>query len=220
MWQEVNRRISQALRHIRQAFRGVTSATDSSTKVQQLQMKALAGENLDGAEYFQHYGFTSCPLPGTMAIIVPLNGSTSHSVVVATEHGAYRLTALKPGEVALYTDEGAKIVLKRGRIIDVECDKYRVKCNEYDVNAKNRATFTTPEVTASDQVIAEGKLTGNGGMAIKGGDGGATATFEGTLEQTGGDYKTDGDVIAGSISQKDHTHTNGNNGAPTGKPIA
>lgn len=219
MWEKVNQRIQQALQNIRQAFRGVTHSTDSSTKVQQLQLTGLAGEPLDGAEYFQHYGFTSSPLPGSMAVIVPLNGRTSHSVVVATEHGAYRLTALKPGEVALYTDEGAKIVLKRGRIVDVECDKYRVKCKDYEVEAENRAAFTTPEVTASEQVIATGKISGNGGMAIKGGDGGATATFEGTLEQTGGDFNTDGDVVAGGISQKDHIHTNGNGGAPTGKPI-
>lgn len=220
MWNKVNQRIQQALQNIRQAFRVVTGSTDSTTKVQLLQLTGLAGEKLDGAEYFQHYGFTSNPLAGSMGIAIPLNGVTSHTVIVATEHGAYRLTSLKPGEVALYTDEGTCVVLKRGKIVETTCDVYRVKCKTYEVDAEESADFITPQLTASDQVIAEGKLTGNGGMAIKGGDGGATATFEGTLEQTGGDYKTDGDVIAGSISQKDHTHTNGNNGEPTGKPIA
>ncbi len=73
-----------------------------------------------------------------MGIAVPLNGNTSHTVVVATEHGAYRLTELKPGEVALYTDEGAKIVLKRGRVIEHECDVYRVKCKRYEVEAEEK----------------------------------------------------------------------------------
>lgn len=220
MWRKVNERISQSLQNIRQAFRAVTSATDSMTKVQMMQLKGLAGENLDGTEYFQHYGLTSNPPAGSMAIAVPLNGNTSHTIIVATEHGAYRLKELKPGEVALYTDEGASIVMKRGRIIEVTCDVYRVKCKTYEVEAEQSADFTTPQVTASQQVIATGKISGNGGMAIKGGDGGATATFEGTLRQTGGNYETDGDVKAGAVSQLNHEHPNGNDGKPTGKPIA
>lgn len=220
MWHKVNQRIQQALQNIRQAFRVVTGSTDSTTKVQMLQLTGLAGEKLDGAEYFQHYGFTSNPLAGSMGIAIPLNGATSHTVIVATEHGAYRLTSLKPGEVALYTDEGTSIVLKRGKIVETTCDVYRVKCKTYEVDAEESADFTTPQLTASEQVIATGKISGNGGMAIKGGEGGATATFEGTLRQTGGSYETDGDVKAGTVSLTGHEHPNGNDGNPTGAPIA
>lgn len=219
MWKKVNQRIDQALQNIRQAFRAVTGSTDSTMKVQQLQLNGLDGEALDGAEYFQHYGVTSNPPPGSMAIAIPLNGSTSHTVIVATEHGAYRLTALKTGEVALYTYEGTSIVLKEGKIIQATCDEYRVKCKTYTVEAEQSADFTTPQLTASQQVIATGKISGNGGMAIKGGEGGATATFEGTLRQTEGSYLTDGDVQAGTISLAGHQHTNGNDGKPTGTPI-
>lgn len=220
MWHKVNQRIAQALQNIRQTFRAVISTADASTKVQRVQMTGLAGEPLDGAEYFQHYGFTSTPHPGTMAIAVPVNGKTSHSVIVATEHGAYRLAALKTGEVALYTDEGVSIVLKRGKIIEATCDEYRVKCKTYSVEAEQSADFTTPQLTASEQVIATGKISGNGGMAIKGGEGGATATFEGTISQTGGSYETDGDVVAGSVSLTGHEHPNGDGGRPTGAPTA
>ncbi|HFV1242095.1 TPA: phage baseplate assembly protein, partial [Escherichia coli] len=90
MWDKVNQRVQQALAAVRQAFRVVTGTVDSSTKVQLLQLNGLAGEQLDGAEYFQHYGLTTSPPPGSMGIAVPLNGNTSHTVVVATEHGAYR----------------------------------------------------------------------------------------------------------------------------------
>ncbi|HFP4283009.1 TPA: phage baseplate assembly protein V, partial [Escherichia coli] len=184
MWDKVNQRIQQALAAVRQAFRVVTGTVDSSTKVQLLQLNGLAGEQLDGAEYFQHYGLTTSPPPGSMGIAVPLNGNTSHTVVVATEHGAYRLTELKPGEVALYTDEGAKIVLKRGRIVETECDVYRVKCKRYEVEAEENAAFTTPLLTASDKLTVEGKITGNGGMAIRGGKEYA-ATFEGNINHVG-----------------------------------
>jgi phage baseplate assembly protein V len=202
MWNKVNQRIQQALQNIRQAFRTITSATDSSTKVQMLQLKGLAGENLDGAEYFQHYGFTSNPLAGSMGIAVPLNGSTSHTVIVATEHGTYRLTALKPGEVALYTDEGAKIVMKRGRVIETECDIYRVKCKTYEVEAEQSAGFTTPKVTASQEVIVAGKITGNGGMAVSGGEGTA---FTGNVTHTGGTI-TSVDVTINGIKIGTHKH--------------
>ncbi|MGL9773279.1 MAG: hypothetical protein ACR5LG_03135 [Sodalis sp. (in: enterobacteria)] len=51
--------------------------------------------------------------------------------MIATEHSIYRLQGLANGEVALYSDEGAKIVIRRKRIIEVECDEYRVKCKRY-----------------------------------------------------------------------------------------
>ncbi|EEV1306603.1 phage baseplate protein [Escherichia coli] len=205
MWDKVNQRIQQALAAVRQAFRVVTGTVDSSTKVQLLQLNGLAGEQLDGAEYFQHYGLTTSPPPGSMGIAVPLNGNTSHTVVVATEHGAYRLTELKPGEVALYTDEGAKIVLKRGRVIETECDIYRVKCNSFEVEAKDSAGFITPQLTASEQLIAEGKISGNGGMAIKGGKGKYTATFEGNINHTSG-VITSVDVTINGIKIGTHKH--------------
>ncbi|MGE4848761.1 phage baseplate assembly protein V [Yersinia enterocolitica] len=203
MWNNVDGRINTALNRIRKAFRAVLTRVNSGGQIQTVQARALAGEQLQDNELFQHYGFTSNPLPGTMAVILPLGGATSHGIVIATEHGAYRLKGLKSGEVALYTDEGAKIVLKRGRIIDVECDTYRVKCKNYEVDAEEEAYFNTPMVTASQQVTVQAKITGNGGMAIKGGTG---AAFEGNIGQTGGNYTTDGDVQAGNISLTGHHH--------------
>lgn len=203
MWNNVDGRINAALNRIRKAFRGVLTRVNSTGQVQTIQGRGLAGERIQDNELFQHYGFTSNPLPGTMAVILPLGGKTSHGVIIATENATYRLTGLESGEVALYTDEGAKIVLKRGRIIDVECDIYRVTCKQFEVNAEEKADFNTPMVTASEQVTAQSKITGNGGMAIQGGAG---ATFEGNIEQTGGNYTTEGDVKAGAISLTGHHH--------------
>jgi len=51
--------------------------------------------------------------------VLPLGGRTSDGIMIATEHSSYRLQGLESGEVAIYTDEGASIVLKRNRIISV-----------------------------------------------------------------------------------------------------
>lgn len=165
MWNRIDSRINGALNRIRKAFRGVLTRVNSAGDVQTIQLKGLSGEQLQDVELFQHYGFTSNPLPGSMAILLPLNGMTSHSIVIATEHGKYRLKALKPGEVALYTDEGASIVLKRGKIIDVTCDeynvttkKYNVKSENYNVAASTKAEFDTPLLKGTNE-IEDGKST-------------------------------------------------------------
>ncbi|ECQ1030350.1 phage baseplate assembly protein V [Salmonella enterica subsp. enterica serovar Stanley] len=226
----ISQRINQALARIRQAFRILIGATDSAVAVQRIQAQGIGNENLRGIELFQQYGFTSHPLPGTMGIVLPLGGVSSHSIVIATEHGAYRLKSLNPGEVALYTDEGAKIVLKRGKLIEADCETFRVNCTGFEVNCKqaavncdtwatsatDSASFTTPELSTSEKLTAQGLISGNGGMSVKGGEG---SRFEGNLDQTGGSFTTDGDVSTAKVSLNGHRHSNGHDGAPTGDPM-
>lgn len=226
----ISQRINQALARIRQAFRILIGATDSAAAVQRIQAQGIGNENLRGIELFQQYGFTSHPLPGTMGIVLPLGGVSSHSIVIATEHGAYRLKSLEPGEVALYTDEGAKIVLKRGKLIEADCETFRVNCTGFEVNCKqaavncntwattatDSASFTTPELSTSEKLTAQGLISGNGGMSVKGGAG---SSFQGSLNQTGGSFTTDGDVSTAKVSLNGHRHSNGHDGAPTGGPM-
>lgn len=207
MWHEVDQRIRRAFSNVRQGFRAVLTHVDSDGGVQAVQADALAGERLQDAELFQHYGYTSNPPPGSMAMVLPLGGRTSHSVVIATEHGSYRLQSLQPGEVALYSDEGSKIVLKRGRIIAVECDTFQLDCKTWQVNASEQASFATPKLNTSAQFIAQGQISGNGGLAIQGG-GGAKVT---------GSVSASGDVKAGGISLQGHIH-NGDSGGVTSPP--
>lgn len=215
MWGEVDKRVRRAMASVRQAFRGVLARVDSKNGVQLLQGQGLAGEDLQDNELFQQYGYTSNPPAGTMLVVLPVGGRTSHGIVVATEHSTYRVKALKPGEVAIYTDEDAKIVLKNGRIIETDCDIFRVNCKTWEVNASDKADFNTPMLTASQELTAQSQIHGNGGMAIKGGSG---ASFEGNVSQTDGDIATDGDVVAGSKSLRHHKHP-GDSGGTTGEPL-
>ncbi|HBC7419261.1 TPA: phage baseplate assembly protein V [Serratia marcescens] len=208
----IDERISRFLARVRQAFRGKVNLVNTAGGIQTAQVGGLAGEDLPGAELFQHYGFTSAPPAGATAIVIPVGGRTSHSVIIATEHSACRLQGLEDGEVAIYNQDGASVVLKSGKIIEVTCDEYRVKCKKYSVDATDNATFTTPEVKASEQVTADGAINGNGGMAIKGGDG---ATFEGNVSQQSGDFTSRGKVIAENLPDN-HIHDTPD--GPSGPP--
>ncbi|WP_311515253.1 phage baseplate assembly protein V [Oligella urethralis] len=210
MIRDVEKRIYRILGGIRQAFRAVLGNTQSGTGIQLSGAEALAGEQLRDNELFQHYGFTSNPLPGTEAVVIPMGGKTSHGIIVATEHSSYRLKDLAPGEVSIYTDEGAKIVLKRGRLIEVDCDVFKVNCQQYEVNASSASQFNTPTLTTSSKLISKGHITGESGISISGGDG---AKVTGNMHTTGW-VKADEDVTAGEISLQDHHH-DGDSGGTT-----
>lgn len=211
----IDKRIRKALSGLRQAFRGVLMRTTTTGGVQTAQVAGLAGETLEGVELFQQYGFTTVPPEGAMAVVLPLGGRTSHGIVIATEHSAYRLQGLESGEVAIYTDEGASIVLKRNRIIAVECDEWQLNCKKFSVSASESAAFTTPVLSTTEKLTSQGQISGNGGMTIKGGDGGVTASFEGNISHKGGTI-TSVDVTINGVKIGPHIHDTPN--GPSGPP--
>lgn len=168
MWGQVDQRIRAALRGFRLAFRGRLTRVKSNLTIQQVQVKGLAGEQLQDAEFFQHFGFTSCPPAGTQCIVLPMGGQSSHSIIIATENGAYRIQNLASGEVAIYSSEGAYVHIKKGRIIEADCDEYRVKtkkyiveAEQYSVEASDNAAFTTPKLDTSQDFKAGGEIEDN-----------------------------------------------------------
>lgn len=208
----IDERIRRILAAVRRSFRGKINTVNTAGGVQTAQLAGLATETLPGVELFQHYGFTSAPPAGTAAVVIPIGGKTSHSIIVATEHSAYRLQGLENGEVAIYTDEGASIVLKRGKVIEASADTFTFNGKNFNVNASQQATFTTPNLQASEQVTAAGAINGNGGLSVKGGAG---AAFEGNVSQTSGDFTSKGKVI-GSNLPDGHIHNtpDGKSGPP------
>lgn len=108
---------------------------NAGTKMQTLQVGLFADETKDGLEHFEPYGFTSRPKAGAEGIAGFFGGDRSHGVVLVAADRRYRLQTLQEGDVAIYTDEGAKIVLTRGRVVSVECDEYRVVTKHYNVTA-------------------------------------------------------------------------------------
>jgi phage baseplate assembly protein V len=162
----IDERIRRALSGIRRTFRGVITLVQAAGAVQIVQADGLSGELVQDIELFQHYGYTSNPPRGTMAVIVPVGGKTSHGIVIATEHGTYRLKNLASGEVALYDDQGQKIhITRNGIVVDGGGKPVTVQ----NVSNLNVTTSGVVNVTASGKAtVTADKIDINGGGALHG----------------------------------------------------
>ena len=193
-YERVRDTAKQAVNGVRQGFRAILTSITPGTPVQLVQAEALKDEQLEAAELFQHFGFTSTPPAGTQLVVLPLGGQTAHSVVVATEHGAYRL-AVKQGEVCVYSQWGSFIKLKEGRIIEAECDEMVINTKTYRVNASELVHYATPSYS----------MSGASGGA-------ADARIEGKLWASE-------DLKAQSVSLVAHVHRNSGGSGNSGTPV-
>lgn len=110
--------------------RGVLSTTDDDEGIQQQQLSLLYEEGKVEVERFQNYGFSGSAPPDAEALVVFVGGGRDHGVVVAVDDRQTRFTGLKPGEVAIYTDEGDSIVLKRDNIVEITTKQHLVSAEQ------------------------------------------------------------------------------------------
>ena len=118
--------------------RGVVEKVSDEKNIQTIKAQILAGEVRDEMERFQEYGFTSKPFSDSECVIVFAGGNRDHGLVIATDDRKYRLKNLQDGEVAIYTDEGDSITLKRNREIEIKGDsKVVVKSDNIELGKEN-----------------------------------------------------------------------------------
>lgn len=122
--------------------RAVVRRVVDTGKLQTLQADALADETRD-VERMQNYGFTGVPPSGSEAVIVFVGGRREHGIAVAVDDRRCRLSGLEQGEVAVYTDQGDKVVIRRGGTIEV--------------TASTKVVVTTPVVELAGNVDAVAK---------------------------------------------------------------
>jgi phage baseplate assembly protein V len=190
----IRREIQRAMAGSRQAFRGVLQSLKPTTRVQRAQVAGLAGEVVPDAELMQHFGFTSRVPSGAQLVVLPVGGKTSQSVVVATEHGSFRIALAADGETCIYSQWGDRVYLKADRSILVQ--------------AAAKVEVQAPLATFSGNVQIAGNLQVQGNFGVVG-----TSTGTGAANFTGG-------VTGAGVVLQSHTHSGvqsgGNNtGGPT-----
>jgi phage baseplate assembly protein V len=181
--------------------RGVVRLVNDATKLQSAQVSLMAREVRDGIERFQNYGFTAKPHPGAEGVVVFVGGNRDHGLLIAVDDRRYRLTALEDGEVAIYTDEGDKIHLKRGNEIEVTTATLTV-------NASTLVQMTAPNI----ELNAATMLTVNSPLSV----------FSGDLQAAGDILDNAGSGGQTSASMRtiynSHNHDENDSGGPTDAP--
>ena len=144
--------------------RAVLTVVDDSTGLQTVQVEALRGEVIDGAERFQMYGITSYPLKGADALVLSVGGMRQHSLILIDDR-RHRVKGLAEGEVCIYTDEDEsgnmhRILMKRGREIEMRSGDASVTIAGQSVTVSTNGTVN---VTAGGgvTVTADGSITLN-----------------------------------------------------------
>lgn len=103
----MQRQIARGMGQVRQTFLGVVARGGSKL----LQLTGLADEVLDETELVQQVGFSSYIPDGCRVVVVPLQGKTSRSIVIATD-GAPIVIHVEEGETCIYDQFGHAIWLK------------------------------------------------------------------------------------------------------------
>lgn len=188
--QVIRETASRGQQRVRQALRGVLSRLDATAVLPPAQVAGLAGEKID-AELIQHYGFASAPLQGAEVVLLPIGGDSGHCVVIASIDGRYRIE-LQPGEVAIHTDEGDYIHLKRGRLIEVVTQTLVVK-------ASTKVRFETPLFETTEDAHVGGNHDVDG-----------DAHADGDVSDGKRSMQADRDIY--------NSHKHGETGAVTGTP--
>ena len=146
-------RIARALRAVRFPFRARLTGLDGAPGIQLVQGQGLAGEALQAVELIQQFGFSSGVPENSQLVVLPLAGKTVGSVIVATENGAFRVR-VNSGETCVYNQWGAKITLKKDRLVEVDCDRFVVRATEgvsmetrqWTATASEGMEFQTPSL--------------------------------------------------------------------------
>ena len=235
--------LSRILRPIRRSIaniviRCVIDEADDSSGIQRLKINTQ-GFTLEDLERFQNYGFTSVPkADGSEGIVLFPGGNRTEGIVISVDNRKYRLKGLANGEVAIYTDEGDKIHLKRGNAIDFKTktlnidaeDAVNIQTKAYNVTASTEAKYTTPNLDASGNFklggnslingdsTATGKVTATAGVFAAGYNSaaGGPLTMNGDVMVIG--ELTDSNGTMADIKSKYNGHTHGSNGQAPPNP--
>lgn len=151
------------------ALRGVVTGSDDANGIQSVSVKSLPQQSPLTMERFQSYGFTSAPKDGAEAITLSLGGDRARSVCLLVDDRRYRVTTLKPGEVAIYDDQDQSVKLTADGI-EIDGKALKMTAPTLEMNAPTTTiNATTFVVNASQKCVVAAPfvhLGGEGGQPV------------------------------------------------------
>jgi len=103
----VSQQVKKAMGQIRQSFQGIVARGGSDS----LQLSGYSDETLQDVELIQQVGFSSHIPQGARVVVIPLQGKTAKSIVVATTAGTIKIN-VESGETCVYDQFGHSVWLK------------------------------------------------------------------------------------------------------------
>lgn len=176
--------------------RAVIKAVQDDKKLQTMTLSILAGELKSGVEHYQDYGLQTVPLEGMEALVSFVGGNRSNGVIIAVGDRKYRLKGMESGEVALYTDEGDHIVLKRDNNMEMHTKHLKIFAEEdFIIQTKNVSINASQSYSLE---TASASTNASNSFAVK------TKTFSASAS-TSADFDTP--TLSGAGEVKDKTST-------------
>jgi len=123
------------------------TATNDTGAVHRVQIRVTPVEQIDGVPVVQLYGVASHAPVNSDAMAVFIHGDRSNPVIIATGNQAARVRNQKPGEVAIYTDEGDTIVLGRDHKIAITTK------STVTINAVDKVRIVAPRLEVTGDII-------------------------------------------------------------------
>ncbi len=118
--------------------------------VQIARVEQTENDSKDGAERWQDYGFAANVVEGQGLVI----NAGGHTIVIRMDRIAER-PQLPAYEVRVWHKDGHHVALKAGKLVEVNCDTFRV-------NAAVKVELNTPAVTASGTLGVTARVTAGG----------------------------------------------------------
>lgn len=131
--------LSNLMRWVR--VRGLTEG-----RMQKGRVEGLENDARDDAQRPQDYGFAANAVAGE-GLKLEIGG---HTVIIRLDRTAER-PRLAAYEVSVWHKEGHNVTLRAGKIIEANCDIFRV-------NAAVKVELNTPTVNASNTIVAATKV--------------------------------------------------------------
>ena len=195
--------------------RGIISKTDDEPGMQNVQVSLLYQEGKTKVERMQNYGFSGHAPGESEVTVVFIGGGRDHGVIIATDDRDSRMTGLAEGEVAVYSNEGDSIVLRRDNTIELHTKTLKliveedvsIETKRVVVKASEKITLDAPDILLKGNVEIDGTLS----QAASGGA--SSYTIRGDVNQIGNTNQTGNITVDGAITADTINAPNGNVGS-------